>query len=164
MKRAIKSQKIKFSTLTLLISSLAIGIPVGIASFPTTSKALCAADNMAGRWENVDANTRGITVINYIFRCNDTRKCTTDGSCTTGRGTTIKVFGARHPRDCDWGESEIKRYKTSDWRYTIYDQGFAKKVVWLKLKNNGQLRAVVQVDYRDNRKDRTLSYTFNRNN
>ncbi|MEL6163050.1 MAG: hypothetical protein AAFR37_04555, partial [Cyanobacteria bacterium J06628_3] len=87
-----------------------------------------------------------------------------DGSCTTGRGTAINVFGSCHPKDCDWGESEIKYNRKSNWRYAIYDQGFAKKVVWLRLKNNGQLRVAVEVDYRDNRKDRTSWYTFNKKN
>ena len=145
----------------LLASALSMSIPLSLLGFQAPSQALCVRDNMGGRWENVDANTQGITQVNYIPRCGDQRICDLDGNCSEPARTSIEVFGACSPTDCEWGEADVN-FRRDEWRYSIYDQGFAQKVVWMKLESNGQLTVAVQVDYRDSRADRTSWYRFNK--
>jgi len=146
----------------LFISALAVNLPLTIFSFPRPAQALCVSEPMAGVWENADPNTRGITVVNYIWECNDVRVCPVGGPCPTPPQTRIRVFGSCHPRDCDWGESVIKFHSGGTWRYARYDQGFAERIVWLKMESNGQLTVVEDVDYRDSRTDRVTWYRFNK--
>ncbi|MBE9063346.1 hypothetical protein [cf. Phormidesmis sp. LEGE 11477] len=148
--------KVGLSTLSILLSTT---IPLG---FTEPAQALCATDELGGQWENVDPNTRGITKINYIPRCGDQRFCSTDGTCSEPARTSIQVFGACSPTDCDWGESPMRIYQSDDWRYSVYEQGFARKVVWYRLNSDDQLVVAEQVDYRDSREDRTSWYRFDR--
>lgn len=133
-----------------------------VLSTAAPSQALCAVDRMDGRWENVDPNTRGITQVNYVQRCGDQILCDTDGNCTEPAKTTIQVFGACSPTDCDWGESVVRYHQGGAWRYSLYDQGFASRVVWMRLESNGQLTVVEEVDYRDSRQDRSSWYRFDK--
>ncbi|MEM9003441.1 MAG: hypothetical protein AAGE59_07950 [Cyanobacteria bacterium P01_F01_bin.86] len=135
---------------------------MAIFSFSAPSQALCAIDDMGGRWENEDLETSGITTVIYIPRCVDYVVCPTDGPCSTPPGTSIQVFGSCSPTDCDWGESPVQFHQEDNWRYAVYDQEAARKVVWLRIENNGQLTVVEDIDYRDSREDRVSWYRFNK--
>ena len=148
--------------LTAFILVTATVVPLTLFSFPGPAQALCASDPMDGRWENVDLNTRGITTIVYNFRCQDQILCDESGNCSRGEPTGINVFGSCSPADCDWGERPVTVHQSGNWKYAIFDQGFARKIVWLRLESNGQLTAVSDVDYRDSREDRQSWYRFNK--
>lgn len=145
-----------------LISALTINLSLAIGSFTRPSSAACAPEPMSGTWENVDTNTRGITVVNYIWECNDVILCPVGEPCPSPPRTRIKVFGSCHPTDCDWGESLINFHSDRNWRYATYDQGFANRIVWLRMETNGQLTVVEDVDYQDGRTDRVTWYRFNK--
>lgn len=154
--------KSRFQAILLLASTLTLSVLLVLVCVQAPAQGSCIADLMDGRWENVDANTRGITHINYTQGCSGPRLCDTDGNCSTSSTPAkIHIFGACHPTDCDWGETEVTFYRNGEWRYGIYDQGFARKMVWMRLEDNGQLTVVANVDYRDNREDRSTWYRFN---
>jgi len=162
MGKKFKSWQALLGASALFVSALTINLPLAIFSFPRPAQALCVNEPMAGVWENADPNTKGITVVKYIWECSDVILCPVGGSCPTPPPTRIRVFGSCHPTDCDWGEAVVNFHSGGTWRYAKYDQGFAKRIVWLKMESNGQLTVVEDVDYQDNRIDRVTWYSFNK--
>jgi hypothetical protein len=100
----------------------------------------CITPFEAGNWTNIDLSTRGITHINVNFSCNDVVLCGVDqnGNVTCQPPPPpfqVHLWGKCHPSDCDWSTASGNVYIAPDgthWIYIYYDQGFAKRYVYLK--------------------------------
>jgi len=117
----------------------AIAIPL-IAILPITAICQCVTPFEAGSWTNIDAATGGITHVRVNFSCNDQVLCGVDANgnvtCSTpGPPYQVHLFGNCSPSDCDWGTVNGSDYVGSDgthWVYAFFDQGFAKRYVYIK--------------------------------
>lgn len=107
---------------------------------PAPTVASCIDPFEDGTWLNDDLNTRGIRRVVVGFTCNDVIHCSVDANGNVhceepGPPWTVRLFGACSPSDCDWGAATGQDYYTADgarWIYAFYDQGFAKRYVFLK--------------------------------
>ncbi len=107
---------------------------------PFKLSAQCAVPFEAGNWINIDPNSHGITHIKVDFSCNDVILCGVDqnGNVTCsmpGPPYRVHLWGKCSPSDCDWGTVDGNDYTSSDgtrWIYAFYNQGFAKRYVYLK--------------------------------
>ena len=126
--RAIRMRSF-FHGIFMAFSVLLIGTVVAHAS-------MCIIPSEEGSWKNYDSQTRGITRIQFRMECRDAPHTTCSGGfCRTTSAVEahyfIHLFGKCHPTDCDWGE--VEGIQTSgDWYYFFYDQGFAKRFVYVK--------------------------------
>lgn len=104
-------------------------------------------DRWVGTWENIDANTRGMTRVKIIK--------------TANQKLTLHGFGKCHPRDCDWGVTSTT--VTSKTLSATYDVGWKKTHINLTPSNH-LLIADVHSDYseQDGRKDRRSRYMLRR--
>ena len=93
--------------------------------------ALAAKDSFLGTWNNLDANTGGLTKL----------VVTTDGT-----NYFVQGFGACTPTDCDWGTKDLTfmAYGVSDdnfeWAMAIWD--FSYKYLYLILHIQGSQMVV----------------------
>ena len=102
--------------LGVLFQASAVAESVGGATSP-----LCIEQEEHGNWVNINSNTRSITRINVDFFCRDT---SLNGQLPAGFSFYLNLFGACHPRDCDWGEVGANRDRNG-WIRTTIDHGFA---------------------------------------
>ena len=129
------------------------------------ANALCVSPNstLLGNWKNTDSNTRGITRINVGFACGDVVQCDTEGHCSQPyTGYVVRVYGACHPTDCDWGSANAKITKLPGEVLTAsYKQSFAKRDILANI-NQGQLWLVLSTHFTDNsgRTDYRANYYF----
>lgn len=130
-----------------LIGTLAV-LCIAIFLSPQ-AHASCAADPMDAQWVNYDGETRSLTRIRYVQECHDVVHCP-DGDCLPPPNWigNVTVFGACSPTDCAWGNAKVYRH-SSGWRYAVFEQGFAKKTVWLRLLPSGQLQTATFANYVD---------------
>ena len=94
------------------------------------SYGLCVTPFEEGQWSNIDSNTRGITRVNVRFICQD-QILNGVPCCPPGPEFYVHIYGKCHPTDCDWGEVGAQGLN-SGFIYATYDQGFAKRYVYLK--------------------------------
>lgn len=102
----------------------------------------------AGRWLNVDANTRGITRI--AIKVHDSK-------------ADVRVWGKCSPQDCDWGWTPANSY--TDGHLTAnYQSSNIVRDLTLTMTNRMTLKVKVRTRYRDNsvRPTRVRTYTFRR--
>ena len=126
-------------SLRTMIPSLAV-LALFLVLPPAPSVASCIDPFEDGTWLNDDSNTRGIRRLIVGFTCNDVIRCgiDADGNVTCeepGPPWTVHLSGACSPSDCDWGAVSGQDYYTADgarWIYAFYNQGFAKRYVYLK--------------------------------
>ena len=110
--------------------------------------ALCAAPTelgQLGEWKNIYPYTKSITRAVLGFACGDV--------ILNGKkpytGYQIRLFGACHPTDCDWGKANITPYTGGWYRTTIY-HGYATRYVWVKRYTywgNDYLRVWIWTDF-----------------
>ena len=95
------------------------------------SSALAAKDSFLGTWNNLDANTSGLTKV----------VVTTDGSKYFVQG-----FGKCTPTDCDWGTKDlnflgyVSDRENFEWAMAIWDHSF--KQTYLILHMQGTVMVV----------------------
>lgn len=65
---------------------------------PSSANALCAAQDMEGRWVNENPDSRSFARVDIEFPCYDT-------AGQSGPEAVVHVFGVCHPYPCDWGET-----------------------------------------------------------
>lgn len=93
---------------------------------PAPAHALCAAQDMEGKWINEDPQSRSIHRVDLHFPCYDT-------AGATGPAAMVHVYGVCSPTACDWGEVSASstflsnenswpQYTRVDARYSL---GFA---------------------------------------
>lgn len=121
------------------------------------SRRLCSGHAAEyGDWVNADPATRSITRA-HLRDCQPVTRCSGD-ICTIvhDAGWTMRLFGACHPTDCDWGWSAGQFRLSTGQIYSFYDQGFAKRYVWAAMSayRPGQLWIAIRTDFVDpNRAD-----------
>ena len=104
-----------------------------------------ASSGFEGKWVNLDRDTSSITKV-VIKREQGALK--------------IRAFGSCHPQDCDWGVTHLRR--NARGTTARYDQGFAKKQLFLGLMGRKRLRVRLVVKYRDGRPSRVEKLIFKR--
>jgi len=81
-----------------MVASARGALVLGLLLIPgACASALCAAQDMEGRWRNVDPATRAIWEVEITFPCQDTTPA------ASWPIATVHVFGACSPAPCDWG-------------------------------------------------------------
>jgi len=98
-----------------------------------------AADTFAGKWVNVDEETRSITRLEIEER---------------GAAWAIQAWGRCHPTDCDWGETPLHLLgdsvddKVMKYGFAHWNKNFCETYMVLDLKND-ELLVETHVVFRD---------------
>jgi hypothetical protein len=152
----MRKQLIALPLLASLILSAAL------MSAPLPAGALCAAPQEAGSWSNTDPATRSIPQMEVRHVCKD--QILNGEPYPPGPDWYLHLFGACHPTNCDWGEIGAQKL-SSGHIYALYDQGFAKRHVFIRMSQyrQGQLWVYISTDFTDpNRADYTSQDWFTR--
>jgi hypothetical protein len=118
--------------------------------------AFAAMGQFVGKWNNTDANTRGVTTLEIAIASPNTM--------------TVHAWGQCHPQDCDWGKVTGYPYgpdvsanlmATATAVTALYKTGFSETILTLH-SNGAQLRADVFTRFTDssNRSSYTATYMF----
>lgn len=121
---------------------------------------LCAVPFEEGAWKNIDPNTRGITRVDIRFVCQD--QIRNGQPYPPGPPFYVHLYGSCSPQDCDWGEVGAVEI-SNDFLYATYDQGFAKRYVYLRKSQRVQdgLWLYMYTDFTDpSRQDYTMQQWF----
>jgi len=109
----------------------------------TVSTASADINQFAGKWKNVDPQTRGITNIHIEV---------------SGSRIRIQTWGRCHPSDCAWGFAEGTAYapsvesnlvETADTISTIYLTSFSQMILIIRPAEEGQIRVELLTKYTD---------------
>jgi hypothetical protein len=114
-------------------------------------------DQFAGRWTNVDPNTRGITTMEIGV---------------TGASASVHAWGKCTPTDCDWGSVSSYAFApdvSSDIAgqamamMAVFDAGFSDTTLFIKPVGNG-LSVQSFTHFKDNsgRSNYVSTYSFSR--
>ncbi len=125
--------------------------------------AQCIPPQEEGNWSNIDPNTRSFTHLNVHYICQD-QVLNGEPCCPIGPPYYVHLFGSCSPTDCDWGQSGGNRIGNG-YLYFFYDQGFAKRHVFVRMSQRypGKLYLQVQTDFTDpNRADYVSDEWFNK--
>lgn len=145
---------------SLALAALA-GFLIVVALLAGTRSAqagLCVTPPAAGAWHNSDAATRGITTLDFRLDCRDASETHCEGDiCTVTSAVAphyfVTLFGSCSPTDCPWGEveGEAMTGDFSGWYRFYYDQGFARRFVWVRTYPEwpGWLRLWIHNDFVD---------------
>jgi len=124
--------------------------------------ALCVQPEEMGNWVNADPNTNSITRVQVEFVCQD--QILNGQPYPPGPPYYVRIFGKCIPADCNWGRVGANRIGT-DQIYAYYNQGFAKRYVYVKMSQYrpGQLWVYIWTDFTDpNRADYGVHNWFKR--
>src|ERR1041384_6177956 len=105
---------------------------LGLLLPPRDADASCSASREQALWKNDDPTTSSITRIEVRFVCQD--QILNGEPYPPGPSAYVHVLGKCKPVDCEWGEAGATR--VGDYLYAVYDHGFAKRFVWLKMSNH----------------------------
>lgn len=133
----------------------------GLLLIPFFTMGLCVTPFEEGQWTNTDPNTRGITKLSLRFICQD-QILNGVPCCPTGPPYYIHLYGKCYPSDCDWGEVGARRLE-SGHIYAMYDQGFAKRYVYMRESSYrpNTLWVYIYTDFADpNRRDYSMHQWF----
>lgn len=145
------------STRSLVFVSLLVGVAL-LAGTHVAHAGLCITPAGAGAWRNSDAASRGITILDFRMECRDASVTKCDGDiCSTTFAVAphyfVTLFGSCSPSACPWGEVEGQALggSLSGWYYFQYDQGFAKRAVYVRTYSAlpGRLRLWIHTDFVD---------------
>lgn len=133
----------------------------GLCLILFVSMGLCITQFEEGQWSNTDSNTSGITKTKVRFICQD-QILNGVPCCPPGPNYYIHLYGKCSPSDCDWGEVPARRLE-SGFIYATYDQGFARRYVYLKESQYrpNTMWMYIYTDFKDtNRKDYSIQQWF----
>lgn len=129
------------------MKKVAFSLAAFILALAAHSAAFAQISQFEGNWENVDANTSGVTRLNIktlnLFGI---------------KIVTLRTFGKCHPTDCDWGTVSATAYApgvSSDLDTTArsltatYNPGFAVKLVVVRPLSGERLQADVYTRFTD---------------
>ncbi len=107
------------------------------------------SDSLTGTWVNANLESDGITQV--VIHRDEHRMM-------------VHVWGACHPLDCDWGETEAELWKGTP--LAIWKAGFSTTTVQLVEQPDGRLLVVYRSEYHDGsgRKDPGHAEFFTRQN
>jgi hypothetical protein len=151
----------KAAIFLLTLGALVLALVV-MVSTPQPAQASCTTLQEQGNWVNADPNANSLTRIQLRFVCQD--QILNGQPHPPGPPWYVHVFGKCHPTDCDWGEVGATRL-SSGHIYAVYDQGFAKRYVYVKMSQYrpGQLWVYTRTDFVDpNRPDYEMQNWFKR--
>ena len=119
------------------------------STYPPTNKELEESRNIDfnGLWVNEDNQTRAITKCKISYKKNS---------------FVVRMWGACHPQDCDWGENVANDVQKGTNNFQLlWDQEFAESAITYELID-GKLKLTQVRRYKDNsgRKDNTLIEYF----
>ncbi len=129
---------------------------LGITAFMLclAQPSLASLNQFAGKWKNVDQNTRGLTTLKIGVR---------------GDKVTVQAWGSCHPKDCDWGKVKAIPYgpgvsanlsKSANALSAVYKENFKITRMIIKPKGN-RLRAEVYSHFtKGDRTDYNAVYSF----
>ena len=109
----------------------------------TVSTASADINQFAGKWKNVDPQTRGITTIHIEI---------------SGARIRIQTWGKCHPSDCAWGFAAGTAYAPSvqsnlveqaDTISTIYLTSFSQMILTIRPAEEGQIKVELLTKYTD---------------
>jgi hypothetical protein len=109
----------------------------------TVSTASADINQFAGKWKNVDPQTRGITNIHIEV---------------SGSRIRIQTWGRCHPSDCAWGFAEGTAYapgvesnlvETADTISTIYLTSFSQMILIIRPAEEDQIKVELLTKYTD---------------
>jgi hypothetical protein len=125
-----------------------ICLGLALAFVSNEARSQCVTPQQQGNWANADPQTNSITRIQVRFVCQD--QVLNGQPYPPGPPFYFHLFGKCHPTDCDWGEVGANPI-SSGQIYGFYDQGFAKRFVYIKMSQNrpGQLWVYVWTDFTD---------------
>jgi len=124
----------------------------------TVSTTSASIDRFAGKWKNVDPQTRGITNIHIDV---------------SGSRIQIQTWGKCHPSDCAWGFAEGTAYapgvesnliETAETISTIYLTSFSQMILVIRPIEADQIQVEVLTKFTDQsgRANTRHLYTFTR--
>jgi hypothetical protein len=136
-------------------TALSLVMGLLIAVIPSASANI---DQFAGKWKNVNLNTRGLTTLNIEVR---------------GKRLRIEAWGKCHPTDCAWGYAEGTTYapsveanpaETALAATTLYITSFKQTILVIRPIEGGQLKVETFTKFTDEsaRADYTAVETFSR--
>jgi hypothetical protein len=91
--------------------------------------------DLSGQWTNINRRTNSITRVEV-----------------SNNSSTIRVYGACHPNDCDWGESPM--IAMFDHYKVVYNQGFAVRELDVRRSLPNRISVVTRTIYNDGREPR----------
>ena len=109
----------------------------------TVSTASADINQFAGKWKNIDPQTRGITNIHIDV---------------SGSRIRIQTWGKCHPSDCAWGFAEGTAYapsvqsnlvETADTVSTIYLTSFSQMILFIRPAEEGQIKVELLTKFTD---------------
>jgi len=109
----------------------------------TVSAASAQINQFAGKWKNVDPQTKGVTTIQIEI---------------SGSRIRMQTWGKCHPTDCAWGFAEGTAYapsvasnlvETADTISTIYLTSFSQITLIVRPAEEGQIRVEVLTKFTD---------------
>ncbi|HEV2913128.1 MAG TPA: PASTA domain-containing protein, partial [Pyrinomonadaceae bacterium] len=112
---------------------------------PTATPSVAPPAPFAGRWINVDPNTRSNTRIDILQK--DTQ-------------LKVHAWGKCHPTDCDWGT--VDGGVIGNDGIVAWDQGFVLRKMVIRLIGNDQIQVTTDSVYNDNRPRQQIQETFKR--
>jgi hypothetical protein len=134
-----------------------VALGIMMLALLVASPVFAAMGHFVGKWNNTDANTRGITELDIAM---------------SGNALNVHAWGQCHPKDCDWGVVPGYAYAhdvsanlvTNATAVTaLYKTGFSETILVIH-SNGAQLRADVFTRFTDNsnRSNYTASYMFSK--
>lgn len=126
-----------------------------------TIAAACEGPAEIGTWVNDDKDTQSLTRIEVRFVCQDQML---DGEpYPPGLNWYTRVFGNCDDHECDWGEAAGRNLDA--YIFAFYDQGFARRAVWIRRSRlrPGRLWVFVWTKFADpTRRDYAVQGWFHR--
>jgi hypothetical protein len=123
----------KINNMKTLFSSLKrVTFMAILIVFALAIMSLCITPPEEGNWINRDSETSGITRVEVQFVCQDV--IVNGEPYPPGPPFYVHLWGSCTPSDCDWGQvgANPVTIGTTDWIYAFYDQGFARRYVYIK--------------------------------
>ena len=133
---------------------IVIALVACLLMFFGSSSAFASLDQFAGKWENIDAKTRGVTRL--VISIVDSK-------------AKVHAYGSCEPSDCDWGEVEGVAYapsvdsklKETAQAITVSYAG-GETIMVVRPIANDRLQVEIFTRFTDKSSAYTSTYTFAR--